>query len=53
MGRIEHKRVGGQTGADVERVDEIMKVCIMVRSVLLHWLMMHLYLVAASSTHSC
>ena len=26
VGRIEHNRVGGQTGADVERVEEIMKV---------------------------
>ena len=25
-GRIEHKRVGGQTGADMERVEYLMKV---------------------------
>ena len=26
LGRIEHKRVGGQTGADMERVDMVKKV---------------------------
>ena len=26
VGRIDHGRVGGQTGADMERVEEIMKV---------------------------
>ncbi|KAL3870586.1 hypothetical protein ACJMK2_038636 [Sinanodonta woodiana] len=26
-GRIEHKLIGGQTGADLERVDQIAKVC--------------------------
>ena len=27
LGRIEHKRVGGQTGADTDRVDMVKKVC--------------------------
>lgn len=26
LGRIEHKRVGEQIGADVERVEQVMKV---------------------------
>jgi len=30
MGRIEHKRVGGQTGADLERVEMATKVCELV-----------------------
>ncbi len=28
IGRIDHKRVGGQTGADMERVEHIKKVSI-------------------------
>ena len=26
LGRIDHKMVGGQTGADMERVEQVMKV---------------------------
>ncbi len=26
-GRIDHIRVGDQTGADIERVEQLMKVC--------------------------